>query len=187
MICNVSQYRRWRNENLYCIPPGVLDEGVSFVREGFIRLNKFLDSLESKCKPRLKILSAGGSDAKYRIHRDGIYAPYVLTVNDLQYSDSGSYYCCLPSNCSNDVKNNCQRFVLGVRGKKQFIVPSICRRWNGERELNLGSVSDQVIAPGRGGGGIPQDGDGDIVISLFDLTYGGHKGNLVFSLGVKLK
>ena len=56
MICNVSQYRGWRNENLYCIPPGVLDEGVSFVQEGFIRLNKFLDSLESKCKPRLKIL-----------------------------------------------------------------------------------------------------------------------------------
>ena len=55
-----------------------------------------------------------------------------------------------------------------------------------ERELNLGSVSDQVIAPKRGGG-IPYDGDGDIVISLFDLTYGGHKGNLVFSLGVKLK
>ncbi|CAH3152459.1 unnamed protein product [Porites lobata] len=63
-------------------------------------------------------ISKCGSDAKYRIHRDGIYAPYVLTVNDLQYSDSGSYYCCLPSNCSNDVKNNCQRFVLGVRGKK---------------------------------------------------------------------
>ncbi|KAM7440148.1 hypothetical protein ABFA07_010559 [Porites harrisoni] len=59
-----------------------------------------------------------GSDAKYRIHRSGIYAPYVLTVNDLQYSDSGSYYCCLPSNCSNDVKNNCQRFVLGVRDDK---------------------------------------------------------------------
>ncbi|XP_073258790.1 uncharacterized protein [Porites lutea] len=59
-----------------------------------------------------------GSDAKYRIHRDGIYAPYVLTVNDLQYSDSGSYYCCLPSNCSNDLKNNCQRFVLGVRDDK---------------------------------------------------------------------
>ena len=186
MICNVSQYRRWRNENLYCIPPGVLDEGVSFVREGFIRLNKFLDSLESKCKPRLKILSAGGSDAKYSIHRDGIYAPYVLTVNDLQYSDSGSYYCCLPSNCSNDVKNNCQRFVLGVRGKKQFIVPSICRRWNGERTQSWVGQRPSY-RPEEGGGGIPYDGDGDIVISLFDLTYGGHKGNLVFSLGVKLK
>ena len=99
------------------LPPGVRNKGVSFVQEGFIRLNTFLDSFESKCKPRLKIL-AGGSDAKYRIHRDGIYAPYVLTVNDLQYNDSGSYYCCLPSNCSNDVKNNCHRFVLGVRGKK---------------------------------------------------------------------
>ena len=162
MICNVSQYRRWRNENLYCIPPGVLDEGVSFVREGFIRLSKFLDSLESRCKPRLKILSAGGSDAKYRIHRDGIYAPYVLTVNDLQYSDSGSYYCCLPSNCSNDVKNNCQRFVLGVRGRKQFIVPSICKRLNGEGELNLGSVTGQ----GRGGGK-PYDRKGKVVIRPF--------------------
>ena len=58
MICNVSYYRGWRNENLYFTPPGVLDEGagVSFVQEGFIRLNKFLDSFESKCKPRLKIL-----------------------------------------------------------------------------------------------------------------------------------
>ena len=149
MICNFSQYRGWRNENLYCTLPGELDEGVSFVQDVSFRLNKFSHSFKSKCKPRLKI-STGGSDGKYRIHRSGIYAPYVLTVNDLQYSDSGSYYCCLPSNCSNNVKNNCQRFLLGVRGKKQFIVLSICKRWNGEGELNLGSVTGQVIALKRG-------------------------------------
>lgn len=56
-----------------------------------------------------------GSDGKYRIHRKGIYEPYFLTVNDLQYSDRGSYYCCLPSNCSNSVEGDCQRFVLRVR------------------------------------------------------------------------
>ena len=58
-----------------------------------------------------------GSDGKYRIHREGIYEPYFLTVNDLQYSDRGSYYCCLPSNCSDSVEGDCQRFVLRVRGK----------------------------------------------------------------------
>ncbi|CAH3017712.1 unnamed protein product, partial [Porites evermanni] len=56
-----------------------------------------------------------GSDGKYRIHREGIYEPYFLTVTDLQYSDRGSYYCCLPSNCSNSVEGDCQRFVLRVR------------------------------------------------------------------------
>ncbi|CAH3175720.1 unnamed protein product, partial [Porites lobata] len=55
------------------------------------------------------------SDGKYRIHREGIYEPYFLTVTDLQYSDRGSYYCCLPSNCSDSVEGNCQRFVLRVR------------------------------------------------------------------------
>ena len=58
-----------------------------------------------------------GSDGKYRIHREGIYEPYFLTVNDLQYSDRGSYYCCLPSNCSDSVEGDCQRFVLRIRGK----------------------------------------------------------------------
>ena len=57
------------------------------------------------------------SDGKYRIHRKGIYEPYFLTVTDLQYSDRGSYYCCLLSNCSDSVERNCQRFVLRVRGK----------------------------------------------------------------------
>ena len=59
-----------------------------------------------------------------------------------------------------------------------------------ERENSiLGRLATKLSPRGGGGGGrgIPYDGDGDIVISLFDLTYGGHKGNLVFSLGVKLK
>ncbi|CAH3017713.1 unnamed protein product [Porites evermanni] len=57
----------------------------------------------------------GALDGKYRIHRKGIYEPYFLTLTDLQYSDRGSYYCCLPSNCSDSVQGNCQRFVLRVR------------------------------------------------------------------------
>ena len=57
-----------------------------------------------------------------------------------------------------------------------------------ERENSiLGRLATKLSPRRGGGGGIPYDGDGDIVISLFDLTYGGHKGNLVFSLGVKLK
>ena len=58
-----------------------------------------------------------------------------------------------------------------------------------ERENSiLGRLATKLSPPKRGGGGgIPYDGDGDIVISLLDLTFGGHKGNLVFSLGVKLK
>ena len=63
------------------------------------------------------------NDGKYRIQRSGLYSPYVLTVSDLQYADCGSYHCCLPSNrsdnnvSSSELLNNCQRFVLWVRGK----------------------------------------------------------------------
>ncbi|CAH3182974.1 unnamed protein product, partial [Porites lobata] len=53
-----------------------------------------------------------GSDGKYHVHRSGIYDPYVLTVSDVRYADLGSYYCCLPSNCSGNIQDNCQHFVL---------------------------------------------------------------------------
>ena len=56
-----------------------------------------------------------------------------------------------------------------------------------ERENSILGRLATKLSPRGGGGGIPYDGDGIIVIYLFDLTYGGHKGNLVFSLGVKLK
>ncbi|XP_074617129.1 muscle M-line assembly protein unc-89-like [Acropora palmata] len=55
-----------------------------------------------------------GSDGKYEVKRNGIYDPYYLVIKDLQYTDRGSYYCCLPSNCSDAVDDNCQRFVLKV-------------------------------------------------------------------------
>ena len=61
-----------------------------------------------------------GSDGKYEAKRNGIYEPYYLVIRDLQYTDRGSYYCCLPSNCSDAVDDNCQRFVLRVRGKEKF-------------------------------------------------------------------
>lgn len=57
-----------------------------------------------------------GSDEKYEIIHGGITAPYILTVSDLQYRDSGFYYCCFSSNCSSSHpnKDNCQRFILNV-------------------------------------------------------------------------
>ena len=62
-----------------------------------------------------------GSDGKYEVKRNGIYEPYYLVIRDLQYTDRGSYYCCLPSNCSDAVDDNCQRFVLRVRGKEKVV------------------------------------------------------------------
>ena len=57
------------------------------------------------------------SDGNYEIQRSGPYDPYELTVSDVKYTDRGFYYCCLPSNCSDNVEANCQRFILRVRGK----------------------------------------------------------------------
>ncbi|XP_074630031.1 uncharacterized protein LOC141888882 isoform X2 [Acropora palmata] len=61
----------------------------------------------------------GSSDEKYEITGGGITNPYILTVSDLQYSDSGFYYCCFSSNCSSSYpnKDNCQRFILDVSEK----------------------------------------------------------------------
>ena len=36
----------------------------------------------------------------------------MLTVSDVRYADLGSYFCCLPSNCSGNIQDNCQHFVL---------------------------------------------------------------------------
>ena len=63
------------------------------------------------------LLFSDGSDGKYEVKRNGIYDPYYLVIKDLQYTDRGSYYCCLPSNCSDAVDDNCQRFVL--KGKEK--------------------------------------------------------------------
>ena len=58
------------------------------------------------------------TDERYNITRKGVYDPYYLTVSDLVTSDTGSYYCCLPSNCSVNVdKDRCQQFVLTVKGR----------------------------------------------------------------------
>ena len=73
---------------------------------------------------RLSLFFTDETHGNYEIHRSGVYDPYVLTVSDVQYSDRGSYYCCLPSNCSDNVKDNCQRFILRVRGKiVSYILP----------------------------------------------------------------
>ncbi|KAL9986526.1 hypothetical protein ACROYT_G000690 [Oculina patagonica] len=56
------------------------------------------------------------TDKRYNITRKGVYDPYYLAVSDLVTTDTGSYYCCLPSNCSVSVdENRCQRFVLTVK------------------------------------------------------------------------
>ena len=60
-----------------------------------------------------------GSVGNYRIHRDSKYDPYFLTIYDVQYTDRGFYYCCLPTNCSENV-DDCQKFILRVRGKNLF-------------------------------------------------------------------
>ena len=65
------------------------------------------------------------SDGNYKIHRDSKYDPYILTISDVQYTDRGFYYCCLPSNCSDDV-DECQKFILRVRGKNLFLVVWWC-------------------------------------------------------------
>lgn len=61
-----------------------------------------------------------GLDGKHIFHRSGIYDPYALNITDVQYTDLGSYYCCLSSNCSRNIQDNCQHFVL--RGKSQLLL-----------------------------------------------------------------
>ena len=61
-----------------------------------------------------------GSNAKYEINRNGIFDPYFLVVKNLTYNESGFYYCCLPTNCSDSV-DGCQRFVLRVIGKQKVV------------------------------------------------------------------
>ena len=56
-----------------------------------------------------------GSYGKYEVKRN------YLVIRDLQYTDDGSYYCCLPSDCSYTVDDNCQRFVLTIRGKEKIV------------------------------------------------------------------
>ena len=38
-----------------------------------------------------------------------------MIIADLETTDSGSYYCCLPSNCSTQIdQDRCQKFALTV-------------------------------------------------------------------------
>lgn len=51
----------------------------------------------------------------------GRYDPYNMFITDLKTTDSGTYYCCLPSNCSPQIdEDRCQKFVLTVKGKDQY-------------------------------------------------------------------
>ncbi|KAL9986543.1 hypothetical protein ACROYT_G000710 [Oculina patagonica] len=65
-----------------------------------------------------------GSNGNYKIDRDNIYSPYILTISDVQYTDRGFYYCCLPSNCSDSVEG-CQKFILRVRDPLGALWPVI--------------------------------------------------------------
>lgn len=67
----------------------------------------------------------GTANIRYKIQRHSAYDPYVLTISDVQYSDRGFYYCCLPSNCSDNVKDNCQRFVLRVKDPLGALWPAV--------------------------------------------------------------
>lgn len=67
----------------------------------------------------------GTANGRYKIQRRSAYEPYVLTISDVQYSDRGFYYCCLPSNCSDNVKDNCQRFVLRVKDPLGALWPAV--------------------------------------------------------------
>ncbi|KAJ7388457.1 hypothetical protein OS493_037525 [Desmophyllum pertusum] len=66
-----------------------------------------------------------GSSGHYKIQRDSVYDPYFFTISDVQYTDRGSYYCCLPSNCSDNIDDNCQRFILRVRDPLGALWPVI--------------------------------------------------------------
>ncbi|XP_078370890.1 immunoglobulin superfamily member 10-like isoform X1 [Oculina patagonica] len=63
----------------------------------------------------VKSCISSSTNKRYNVTRKGIYDPYYLAVSDLVTTDTGSYYCCLPSNCSESVdEDRCQRFVLTV-------------------------------------------------------------------------
>ena len=75
----------------------------------------------SSSKYPLGSITDFSKDKRYNIERNGIYDPYNLTIADLEISHSGTYYCCLPSNCSTLIdEDRCQRFVLTVEGKALF-------------------------------------------------------------------
>lgn len=81
--------------------------------------------LKKKNEDTVQACINGTTDERYKIQRRTAHDPYVLTISDVQYSDRGFYYCCLPSNCSDNVKDNCQRFVLRVRDPLGALWPAI--------------------------------------------------------------
>ena len=61
------------------------------------------------------------TDKRYSIKRKGKYDPYNMIIADLETADSGSYYCCLPSNCSTQIdEDRCQKFFLTVNGRDHY-------------------------------------------------------------------
>jgi len=66
----------------------------------------------------LAFITDFSKEKPYNIERNGLYDPYNLTVADLETTHSGTYYCCLPSNCSEQIdEDRCQKFVLTVEGQ----------------------------------------------------------------------
>ena len=82
--------------------------------------------------------SIDGSGGHYKIDQASMYDPYILTISELEYSDRGFYYCCLPSNCSENVEHKCQRFILRVRGEA---VHNIRKTAYLERKHNLPCIN----------------------------------------------
>lgn len=81
--------------------------------------------LKKKNEETVQACINGTTDERYKIQLRTAHDPYVLTISDVQYADRGFYYCCLPSNCSDNVKDNCQRFVLRVRDPLGALWPAI--------------------------------------------------------------
>jgi len=71
--------------------------------------------VEWKSKRGVVSCNDSSEDQRYSITRKGRYDPYSMIIADLETTDSGSYYCCLPSNCSTQIdQDRCQKFALTV-------------------------------------------------------------------------
>lgn len=52
--------------------------------------------------------------SRFKISREGVYDPYVLSIANLNTTDDGEYYCCLASNCSSEIEGRCENIRLYV-------------------------------------------------------------------------
>ena len=60
--------------------------------------------------------SDASTGSRFKISREGVYDPYVLSIANLNTTDDGEYYCCLASNCSSEIEGRCENIRLYVIG-----------------------------------------------------------------------